>query len=81
MTGEKIRHAESLAHVAGEPCPARKRHRGKIAPRCSEALGSKLDPKVRAFADHLAKAVAESVLRDIRAGRWGKISAEPATEG
>ncbi len=49
--------------------------------RRSEALGARLDHKVRAFADHLAKAVAESVLRDIRAGRWGIVSAELAMEG
>ena len=49
--------------------------------RRSEALGAKLDHKVRAFADHLAKAVAESVLRDIRAGRCGIIKPKPGEGG
>jgi hypothetical protein len=53
----------------------------KVAPRSrparlSEALGAKLDPRVRAFADHLGRAVAESILRDIRSGRCGSTNAE-----
>jgi hypothetical protein len=37
------------------------------------ALGANLDPAVRAFAMHLGKAAAESILRDIRASRCGII--------
>jgi hypothetical protein len=32
---------------------------------------------VSAFAAHLGKAVAESIIRDIRAGRWGTIERKP----
>jgi hypothetical protein len=44
--------------------------------RLSEALGARLSPELRAFAAHLGKAVAESILCDIRAGRWGTIKQE-----
>ena len=43
------------------------------ASRPSEALGARLSPQVRAFAAHLGKAVAQSILRDIQAGRCGNI--------
>ncbi|HBZ72830.1 MAG TPA: hypothetical protein DEP35_25095 [Deltaproteobacteria bacterium] len=46
--------------------------------RLSEARVLKLDPRLRAFAEHLGKAVAESILRDIRAGRCGMIGRKPA---
>jgi hypothetical protein len=45
--------------------------------RLSEALGANLDPAVRAFAQHLGKAVAESIPRDVRAGCSGIIEPEP----
>jgi hypothetical protein len=46
------------------------------AVRLTEALGARLSPELRAFAAHLGKAVAESIIRDIRAGRWGTIKQE-----
>ncbi len=36
-----------------------------------------LPPQVRVFADHLAAAVAASILREIRAGGWGTLSGKP----
>jgi hypothetical protein len=39
-------------------------------------LGADLDRSLRAFARHLGKAVAQSIMRDIRAGRWGTIKRE-----
>ncbi len=42
--------------------------------RRNEARVRDLPPNVRAFADHLAAAVAASILREIRAGRWGILS-------
>src|SRR5271157_5516880 len=62
--------AGAPAKVTPRPRPA----------RLSEALGAKLDPRVRAFADHLAKAVAESVLRDIRGGGWDTLLPEQGQE-
>jgi hypothetical protein len=47
----------------------------------SDALGARLDPAARAFADHLARAVAQSVLRDIRSGRLGMLKADGEGEG
>ena len=36
-----------------------------------------LPPHVRAFADHLAAALAASILQEIRAGKWGAIGCKP----
>jgi len=36
-----------------------------------------LPPNVRAFAEHLAAAVAADILREIRAGRWGTLRRKP----
>jgi hypothetical protein len=44
-------------------------------------LGAKLDPAVRAFAAHLGRAVDESIMRDIRAGRCGIIERKPGRAG
>ena len=53
------------------------RSRRPPAAHLSEPLGANLDPAIRAFAAHLGKAVAESIMRDIRAGRWGIIPPKP----
>ncbi len=42
--------------------------------RRNEARGRDLPSNVRVFADHLAAAVAASILREIRAGRWGTLA-------
>jgi len=36
-----------------------------------------LPPHVRAFADHLAAAVAASILREIHAGHWNSLRRKP----
>jgi hypothetical protein len=37
----------------------------------------RIPPNVRAFAEHLAAAVAADILREIRAGRWGTLGPKP----
>ena len=36
-----------------------------------------LPPHVRAFAEHLAAALAAGILQEIRAGKWGAIGCKP----
>jgi hypothetical protein len=40
-------------------------------------LAAKLTPEVRAFAAHLGRAVAESIMCDIRGGRCGTVWPKP----
>lgn len=85
MGNETRRPEKPLATLEGEPCATRGAKPSRAASPCprriSDALGATLDPKARAFADHLATAVAASVLRDIRAGRWSTLRAEEEGEG
>jgi len=48
--------------------------------RLSDALGVKLEPRMRAFADALAAAITAKILREIRAGKWVNMAAKSQRE-
>ena len=69
------RRGQRLSARPARRLPVKPRQPGGRSP--SEVLAAKLTPEVRAFAAHLGRAVAESIIRDIRAGRWGTIERKP----